>query len=68
MKPPDSDTYHDIRDMVRRYPRIAKWLESVYNDEIVKLPYAMGVETVHIAQGRCQTLSEILKTLKKARA
>ncbi len=51
---------------VRNYPDMVLWLESVYQTELKRLPYAQ--DNPALFQGRCQMVGELLEFAKESPA
>lgn len=64
MKRPDPDVVKAFATVVRTHPVVLTWVSDWRKQELESLPYS--VNTVAVAQGRCQVLNELYKLMLDA--
>lgn len=65
MKQVSPEVVHALAVSVRQYPVILEWLGEWRTSELERLPN-VGPQTVTLAQGRCQVLSELYKLMTES--
>lgn len=59
---PDYQTQQLLLSLARQHPQLRDWFEAWKQRELSSLPYTG--DKVHVAQGRCQVLTEVCKLLQ----
>ena len=65
MKQVSPEVVRALAVSVRQYPIILEWLGEWRTSELERLPN-VGPQTVALAQGRCQVLSELYKLMTES--
>lgn len=64
MKRPDPEVVKALATVVRMHPVVLTWVSDWRKQELESLPYS--VNTMAVAQGRCQVLTELYKLMLEA--
>lgn len=65
MKQATPELIHALANSVRQYPVILEWMGEWRMSELERLP-SVGPQSVTLAQGRCQILSELFKLMNES--
>lgn len=65
MKQATPELIHALANSVRQYPIILEWMGEWRMTELERLP-SVGPQSVTLAQGRCQILSELYKLMNES--
>ena len=65
MKQATPEVIHALASSVRQHPVILEWLGEWRMSELERLP-SVGAQSVTLAQGRCQILSELYKLVNES--
>ena len=65
MKQVTPELLHALANSVRQHPVIVEWLGEWRMSELERLP-SVGPQTVTLAQGRCQVLTELYKLVNES--
>lgn len=65
MKQASQEVIHALANSVRQHPVILEWLGEWRMSELERLP-SVGPQSVTLAQGRCQILSELYKLMNES--
>ncbi len=64
MKHAKQDTIDKMAGLIREHPEVVEWITAWYTEELRRLPST--VQSVAVAQGRCQALGELVRFLVDA--